>query len=85
MDTCSWLVGLSYRVVYRRDPVPSHKQRKLNPLTSSYVHVHGEIYIDDEQVTPGKQPVNFEKDPQDHNLMRYAEVSLSAQLWAAWN
>ena len=68
-------MGLSYRVVYRRDPIPTYKQRKLIPnLNNGFVHVHGEIYIDDEQLKPGKQPTGFDKDPDDHSLMRYAEV-----------
>ncbi|DBA83613.1 hypothetical protein WJX77_012231 [Trebouxia sp. C0004] len=69
-----WLVGLSYRLVYRRDPVPGHKHRRLNLLHDTLVHVHGEIYIDDEQLKPGKQPYQFQGDPEDHNLMRYAEA-----------
>ena len=70
-------MGLSYRVVYRRDPIPAHKHRRLNPLSSSFVQVHGEIYIDDEQLTPGKQPFgnHFAGDIEDHGFMRYAEVS----------
>lgn len=69
-----WLVGLSYRVVYRRDPVPSHKSRRLNLLNDALVPVHGEIYIDDEELTPGKQPGHSVKDVEDHSFMRYAEV-----------
>ena len=71
---CRWLVGLSYRVVYRRDPVPRHRSRRLNLLNDSLVHVHGEIYIDDEQLTHGKQPAHSMKDVEDHSFMRYAEV-----------
>lgn len=73
---CRWLVGLSYRVVYRRDPVPSHKHRRLNLLNDTLTHVHGEIYIDDEQLRPGKQPAHSLRDAQDHSLMRYAEASI---------
>ena len=83
---CRWLVGLSYRVVYRRDPVPPHRSRRLNLLMDPLVHVHGEIYIDDEQLTPGKQPAHSLKDVEDHSFMRYAEVllkthSLAQPLW----
>jgi len=60
--------------VYRRDPVPGHKHRRLNLLNDTLVHVHGEIYIDDEQLKPGKQPYQFQGDPKDHSMMRYAEV-----------
>ena len=60
--------------MYRRDPVPGHKHRRLNLLNDTLVHVHGEIYIDDEQLTPGKQPYQFQGDPKDHSMMRYAEV-----------
>lgn len=69
-----WLVGLSYRVVYRRDPVPSHKSRRLNLLNDALIPVHGEIYIDDVELTPGKQPGHSMKDADDHSFMRYAEV-----------
>ena len=41
-----WLVGLSYRVVYHRDPVPTQKA-KAGLLASELVHVHGEIHIKD--------------------------------------
>jgi len=60
--------------VYRRDPVPGHRHRRLNLLNNTLVHVHGEIYIDDKQLKPGKQPYQFQGDPNDHSLMRYAEV-----------
>lgn len=73
---CRWLVGLSYRVVYRRDPIPSHKVRRLNLLNDTLTHVHGEIYIDDEQLAPGKQPAHSVRDVEDHSFMRYAEVPL---------
>ncbi len=76
-------MGLSYRVVYRRDPVPAHKHRRLNCLLAdSLVHVHGEIYIDDEQLTPGKQPYgnHFNGDVEDHGFMRYAEVTTLCKL-----
>ncbi|KAL3130729.1 hypothetical protein ABBQ38_000076 [Trebouxia sp. C0009 RCD-2024] len=69
-----WLVGLSYRVVYRRDPIPSHKVRRLNLLNDTLTHVHGEIYIDDEQLAPGKQPAHSVRDVEDHSFMRYAEA-----------
>ena len=62
-------------MVYRRDPVPGHRARRLNLLNDGLVHVHGEIYIDDEQLKPGKQPFQFGGDPEDHSLSRYAEVS----------
>ena len=63
-------------MVYRRDPVPPHKSRRLNLLHDPLIHVHGEIYIDDEQLTPGKQPAHSLKDAEDHGFMRYAEVLL---------
>ncbi|KAL0043790.1 hypothetical protein WJX82_000576 [Trebouxia sp. C0006] len=69
-----WLIGLSYRLVYRRDPVPGHRHRRLNLLNNTLVHVHGEIYIDDKQLKPGKRPYQFQGDPNDHSLMRYAEA-----------
>lgn len=70
-------MGLSYRVVYRRDPIPSHKARRLNLLNDTLTHVHGEIYIDDEQLAPGKQPPGHSiRDLEDHSFMRYAEVLL---------
>ena len=64
-------------MVYRRDPVPPHKSRRLNLLNDPLLHVHGEIYIDDEQLTPGKQPTHSLKDAEDHGFMRYAEVLLN--------
>lgn len=72
---CRWLVGTSYRVVYRRDPVPAMKhKRKLLP--GGLTHVHGEIYINDGRLAPGKQPElnHIHGDIEDHSLMRYAEV-----------
>lgn len=65
-------------MVYRRDPIPSHKNRRLKLLNDSLVHVHGEIYIDDEQLRPGKQPGHSLKDAEDHSFMRYAEVLLKS-------
>lgn len=72
---CRWLVGTSYRVVYRRDPVPGMKQKR-GRLTGGLTHVHGEIYINDDHITPGKQPHanHVDGDIDDHSLMRYAEV-----------
>lgn len=68
-------MGTSYRVVYRRDPVPAMKQKRSR-LTGGLTHVHGEIYINDEQIRPGKQPHanHVDGDVEDHSLMRYAEV-----------
>lgn len=68
-------MGTSFRVVYRRDPVPAFKH-KTKLLHGHLVHVHGEIYIDDAVMTPGSQPLGHlvVGDAHDHNLDRYAEV-----------
>ena len=75
MPDCRWLVGTSFRVVYRRDPVPAFKH-KHRLLQGHLVHVHGEIYIDDAVITPGAQPLGhlMSGDANDHSLDRYAEV-----------
>ena len=50
-----------------------HK-RKLLP--GGLTHVHGEIYINDNRLSPGKQPEinHIHGDIEDHSLIRYAEV-----------
>ena len=79
--TCRWLVGTSYRVVYRRDPVPAMKHKRKLLLLHGLTHVHGEIYINDDRLAPGKQPElnHIHGDIEDHSLMRYAEVRTLAQ------
>lgn len=71
-----WLVGLSYRVVYLRDPVPSNKG-KTGLFTDAMQHVHGEIYIDNARVQPGAQPSDHTFNKNDHIWAKYLEVKLT--------
>ena len=50
---------------------------KRNMLPGGLAHVHGEIFINDAALTPGKQPHahHAQGDMQDHSFLRYAEVS----------
>ena len=73
VSLCRWLVGLSYRVVYNRDPVPSHKA-KAGLLASELVHVHGEIYIEDALVRPGGQPAPHGGACGDHDWVKYSQA-----------
>lgn len=82
-DTCRWLVGTSFRVVYRKDPVPAFKH-KSKLLHGHLVHVHGEIFIDDGAVmAASSQPLGHQihGDAQDHCLEKYAEVGLKRTVW----
>lgn len=49
-----WLVGLSFRMIYNRDPIPDNKRKSRTMLLSqdTLVHVHGEVYIDDAVCEP---------------------------------
>lgn len=55
LHACRWLVGISYRVTFRRDPVPAQ-----SAVPNTLKHVHGAIYICGDGMRPGDQP--------DHNL-----------------
>ena len=47
---CRWLVGISYRVMFRRDPVPTVAPNVVK-------HVHGAVYISGANtMRPGLQP-----------------------------
>eukprot|EP00891_Asterochloris_glomerata_P009139 jgi/Astpho2/9139/Aster-07787 len=73
-EAFKWLVGRSYRVVYRRDPSPS---RANHAVMHSLVHVHGAIYIASDRAEPGKQPSEARAHggcEADHDFERYAEA-----------
>lgn len=76
LSACRWLVGLSYRVVYNKDPVPFPKA-KSGLLASQLVHVHGEIYIQDGSISALGRSVSEEGIAGDHEWARYACVRLS--------
>ena len=70
---CRWLVGLSYRVVYNQDPIPSNRGRaKL--LGDEMVHVHGEIYVDSTIAKPEAQPAGRARNFDDHTWTKYSEA-----------
>ena len=66
-------MGISYRVVFRRDPIPSQSVQPL-PAHSRPHHVHGEIYLVDEDYRPGAQPKAelAQADLEDHQLEHYS-------------
>lgn len=68
-----WLVGISYRVVFRRDPIPSQSVKPL-PAHSRPHHVHGAIYLFEEDYRPGAQPKAelTQADLEDHHLDHYS-------------
>ena len=70
-------MGLSYRVVYNRDPIPSHKA-KAGLLASELVHVHGEIYVEDALVRPGAQPAPHGGACGDHDWVKYSQAGPSS-------
>ena len=73
-DPCRWLVGRSYRVVYRRDPIPGKNDRAL---VHSLTHVHGAIYIASDKIQPGEQPSKARAHGgcfNDHLIERYTEA-----------
>ncbi|KAK9813912.1 hypothetical protein WJX73_004505 [Symbiochloris irregularis] len=76
-QTFRWLVGLSYRVVYRADPVPYNKTKNKNMLgQEELVHVHGEIFCDATSCRPGMMtwPGDLSPDYEDHSLTRYQQA-----------
>lgn len=63
-----WLVGISYRVMFRRDPVPTVAPNVLK-------HVHGAVYISGANIVqPGLQPKSevANGDMGDHTLPGYS-------------
>lgn len=72
-------MGLSYRVVYRADPVPYNKTKSKRMLgQEELVHVHGEIFCDPNSCRPGTMtlPDNLSPDYDDHAWGRYQQVQL---------
>lgn len=71
LRNCRWLVGISYRVVFRRDPVPS---QSVQPLNTRPHHVHGAIYLHETGIVPGAQPKQqlAHTDINDHQLHHYS-------------
>lgn len=64
-----WLVGISYRVMFRRDPIPAQSTAQ----TSVLKHVHGAVYICGDSMRPGCQPkADLAKaDLGDHSAQAY--------------
>ena len=65
-----WLVGISYRVMFRRDPIPAQSTELAKHALK---HVHGAVYICGEGVRPGNQPkASFgQADYADHSAQAY--------------
>ena len=76
-EFCRWLVALSFRVVFYRDPIPANRA-KANPLAEDLVHVHGEIYIERNTVNPAEgQPwlnCSLNSNAADHSWTVYRTV-----------
>lgn len=68
---CRWLVSLSYRVVFRRDPIAEDSTK--NPF-HTLKHVHGAVYISDDSMQPGTQPKGqlARADMRDHTAEAYS-------------
>ncbi|KAL0031927.1 hypothetical protein WJX79_006284 [Trebouxia sp. C0005] len=64
-----WLVGISYRVTFRRDPIPAQSTAQASVLK----HVHGAVYICGDSMRPGCQPkADLAKaDLGDHSAQAY--------------
>ena len=74
-----WMVGLSYRLLYRRDPVPDNKSHAINLLGQGLlVHVHGEIYIDDTTCMYDARPEGLQSDMADHTWDKYSKARFAA-------
>lgn len=69
MPYCRWLVGISYRVTFRRDPIPAQSTAQASVLK----HVHGAVYICGDSMRPGCQPkADLAKaDLGDHSAQAY--------------
>lgn len=66
--TCRWLVGISYRVMFRCDPVPTVAPSVLK-------HVHGAVFLSgSDTMQPGLQPRSAvaHGDMGDHTLPGYS-------------
>ena len=64
-----WLVGISYRVMFRRDPVPEALG------SAGLKHVHGAVYVCGDAMRPGCQPkgqIAPLTDMGDHTLPSYS-------------
>lgn len=71
---CRWLVGLSYRLVYFRDPVPQTKGKRNFSGSDELVHVHGEMFVDDATCCPNKLMDEADVDISDHSWPVYQGV-----------
>ena len=78
-----WLIGLSYRVVYHHDPVPSFKRRGRLPGTDSLMHVHGEIYIAAAMLSVSAQPAEHLFEWEDHDWHKYSGVCTLLRCWGS--
>ena len=65
-----WLVGISYRVTFRRDPIPAQSTAMAPNVLK---HVHGAVYICGEGIRPGCQPKGSlaKADLGDHSAQAY--------------
>ncbi|KAK9806405.1 hypothetical protein WJX73_002637 [Symbiochloris irregularis] len=70
-----YLIGLSYRVVYHRDPAPTLKNKRRMPfLRDRLHHVHGEIFMADEFLRIADQPEDQPFNWEDHNWQKYSRA-----------
>ena len=60
LRACRWLVGISYRVMFRRDPFPAQ-----STVPNTLKHVHGAIYLCGDGMRPGDQPDHIKTDKGD--------------------
>ena len=70
---CRWLVSLSYRVTFRRDPIPSES---MQTASHKLKHVPGAIYMSEAAMQPGPQPQEHVKNLSmgDHTAEAYAQA-----------
>lgn len=66
-----WLVSLSYRVIFRQDPIP---RESMHTASHKLKHVHGAIYMSDEAMQAGTQPKTTTSNPSmgDHDRQAYS-------------
>ena len=69
---CRWLVGVSYRVIYRKDSIPAC----MSVRSAFLKHVHGAVYIRDGEMQAGEGPASAKLHTTiaDHAFRRYAEA-----------
>ncbi|KAK9818390.1 hypothetical protein WJX72_011847 [[Myrmecia] bisecta] len=62
-----WLVALSYRLVFHKDPMPDK-----GSILTGLVPVHGAIYTSKTDISMGERSIFTFSDMKDHDIYRYA-------------